>query len=458
MRRRCQIDAELGSQADVSGLIDALDSPQRRPQAIKLHDEIDVYRTLWAGRDVVVKCYKHVGLVHSIRHTLKGSRARHGWLNARRLLEAGIRTPHPLAYVDEYRGPLLWRSFLVTEFSSGRRLDDLLGDAHVPEGTKRRLVSQVLRLLDRLARHGISHGDMKHTNILCDGPLVVLTDLDGTRVGGAPFVRRARQRRDLCRFLRGLVPAGEAECPLPCGDTLDPALLQDPVRFGAEQVPSSEGSRVWRLALPSGTSTRRIYLKEYVARSWLDRVKHLVRVSRARRAIRGALLLARIGLKTPEIIGSGTLGPRCFLATAEATEARSLYEYVGTSCPSSTLSLRRRMLRRLGDEIGRMHQAGIVHGDLRPGNILVRRTGQDWEFFFIDNERTKRWPCMPWRLRRKNLVQLNMLPRGITRTDRLRFFQAYLLANPSVRLDYRRWARDVMRVTRRRFRRKGWIE
>jgi tRNA A-37 threonylcarbamoyl transferase component Bud32 len=464
MRRRSQIDAELDSQADIAGLIDSLDSAQGRLRALKLHDEIDVYRTTWSGRDVVVKCYKHVGLIHSIRHTLKGSRARRGWLNARRLMELGVRTPRPLAYVDEYRGPLLWRSFLVTEFAAGRRLDDLLGDARVSEATKRRMVSQVLHLLDRLALHGISHGDMKHTNILCDGSCAILTDLDGMRVHSLGWLRRARQYRDINRFFRSFSPTEKGEGPLSAatqGHVLDPALLRDPRRFGGEQVASSEGSRVWRIELSFGASTRRVYLKEYVTRSWLDRVKHLARANRARRATQGSLLLARAGLKTPEIVAVSTLRQRCFLATVEVADAHPAHEYFRAGCQpyaSSTLRERRQILRQLGCEIGRMHRAGIVHGDLRPGNILIRRNGKNWEFFFIDNERTKRWPRIPRKLRLKNLVQINMLPDEISNTDRLRFFQAYMLANPSVRLDYRKWAGDVMAVTRRRFRKKGWVQ
>jgi tRNA A-37 threonylcarbamoyl transferase component Bud32 len=464
MPRQFQIDPELGTQADVEGLIDFVDSSRARSSALKLHDEIDVYRTTWMGRDVVVKCYKHVGLIHSLRHTLKGSRARRGWRNGRRLMELGVPTPRPLAYVDEYRGPLLWRSLLVTTFEAGRRLDELLKDDRVAEGTKRRLVSQVLRRLDRLACHGVSHGDMKHTNILCQGSRIILTDLDGMRTSKLGWVRRFRTLRDISRFFRGLVPAEKAVPPrsdvLPTVN-LEPALLREPAHFGAERVTSSPGARVWRLTLPSDPSIGRVYLKEYVTRSWLDRIKDLVRPSRARRAMRGAQWLAQAGLKTPRIVAAPALGHRCFLVTVEVADAHAAYEYFRAGRPahaSSTLRERRRLLRQLGHEIGRMHQAGIVHGDLRAGNILVRRGDPGWDFFFIDNERTRKWPWIPRRWRLKNLVQLNMLPNEITNTDRLRFFDAYMQHNPSVRLDCSGWARDVMATTHRRFRKRGWIE
>ena len=147
------------------------------------------------------------------------------------------------------------------------------------------------------------------------------------------------------------------------------------------------------------------------------------------------------------------------MATVEAPDAIPMYHHLlgepgGT--PRCTGRQRRQLLHVLGEAVGRMHRAGIVHGDLRPGNILARKSDGRWEVFFIDNERTKKWPFLPNRLRLKNLVQINMLPSDVSKTDRLRFFHAYLLLNPSVRPRYKEWARKAMSITRRRFQQKGW--
>ena len=52
--------------------------------------------------------------------------------------------------MDEHRGPLLWQSFLVTEYVGSPMLDSVLRDPRVPEGRKRRMIHQTLRLIDRL--------------------------------------------------------------------------------------------------------------------------------------------------------------------------------------------------------------------------------------------------------------------------------------------------------------------
>lgn len=167
----------------------------------------------WNGQDVVIKRYNHQGLRHSLRHTLKGSRAKRNWHNAHRLLSLQIATPQPLAYVDRYRGPLLWQSYYVTRFVAGPQLCEVLRDESIADAEKQRINDQVLRLLDLMAEHGISHGDMKHTNILCDGTGLTLTDLDAMRIGGLSWLCRRRFQRDVERYRRDLRPVSGPSGP-----------------------------------------------------------------------------------------------------------------------------------------------------------------------------------------------------------------------------------------------------
>jgi tRNA A-37 threonylcarbamoyl transferase component Bud32 len=167
-----------------------------------------VSRVRWNGQEVVVKRYNRRGFWHSLRHTIKGSRAKRTWLHAHRLVSLGVATPEPLAYFDEYRGRLLRRSYFVTRFVPGPHVYQMLRDPTVADEQKQGIHDQILDLLSRLAEHGISHGDMKHTNILFDGTGVVLTDLDAMRIGGARWLRRRRYRRDLERYRRDLAGLG----------------------------------------------------------------------------------------------------------------------------------------------------------------------------------------------------------------------------------------------------------
>jgi tRNA A-37 threonylcarbamoyl transferase component Bud32 len=160
-----------------------------------------VSRLGWNGKDMVVKRYNHKGLVHSVRHTIRRSRARRSWLHGHRLGMLGVATPGPLAFIEQHRGMLVWKSYLVTEYVEGRNLHDFLRDDNVTERQKSEICGQIKELLDRLRGRKISHGDLKHTNFLiaADGP--VLTDLDGMRVHRLGWACKVRQARDLKDFV-----------------------------------------------------------------------------------------------------------------------------------------------------------------------------------------------------------------------------------------------------------------
>ena len=197
-------DRRFAGGQSMAEFVRAVDALMHQGQILKNDRASFVSRVLWNGHDTVVKRYNHRGLWHSLRHTIKGSRAKRNWLNAHRLVHLKIATPEPLAYIDQYRGPLLWQSYFVARFVPGPQVHEILRDETMVQAQKQRVSDQVLDLLRRMAEHGISHGDMKHTNILYDGTGVVLTDLDAMRIGGTGWLRRRRYRRDVDRYLRDL--------------------------------------------------------------------------------------------------------------------------------------------------------------------------------------------------------------------------------------------------------------
>jgi len=83
---------------------------------------------------------------------------------------------------------------------------------------------------------------------------------------------------------------------------------------------------------------------------------------------------------------------------------------------------KRALLRQLGTEVGRLHAAGFVHGDLVPPNLRLR----DGMLVFLDNDRTRRGRLLVRLGARRNLVQLGrfVVP-GVTLSDRARVLAAY---------------------------------
>jgi len=121
--------------------------------------------------------------------------------------------------------------------------------------------------------------------------------------------------------------------------------------------------------------------------------------------------------------------------TSEVEDAQKLSILLSNRCQNLTkeaLRDKRRLIKAFGQTIGKMHTAGVFHGDLRLGNILAKRDEAGWQFFFLDNERTQKFSKLPGKLRLKNLVQVNMFRKGISNTDRSRFLNAYLEENPII--------------------------
>ncbi len=105
----------------------------------------------------------------------------------------------------------------------------------------------------------------------------------------------------------------------------------------------------------------------------------------------------------------------------------------------------------MADLVRRFHQRGFVHGDLVASNVFVSAAGGEQIFYFMDNDRTRRYPTWaPQFLWKRNLIQLNRMPLpGITLQDRMRFFKSYL-GNQRLASGERRLARWLERNTRRR--------
>lgn len=198
-------------------------------------------------------------------------------------------------------------------------------------------------------------------------------------------------------------------------------------------VHKAEG-RVRAGALDLGRG-RRAFIKRVETRSWLRGMIERFRGSRARRALRGAALLAAAGLDHP--------------APLAATEVRSTAGAVRVSWLASeflagaqTLSVfalgrhgerRAEMHRRIAithavaTAVRRMHERGLYTRDLQETNLMVEEAGGGFHLWFIDLEDFARARRVSLHRRLRNLVHLDRsIGRFLGRAGRLRFLHVYL--------------------------------
>jgi hypothetical protein len=250
-------------------------------------------------------------------------------------------------------------------------------------------------------------------------------------------------------------------------DTFEQALLDSEKelreRYRLTTIRSSKFARVYKLTVRFDDVDKGVYFKQYLCRSIWDFIKDFVRASRAERAFKATEMLGENGFDAPTIIAMGEFRyglchTTHFLVTLEIENAKQIYQFIPDRLQNLTkqqLQGKRELIRAFGRTVGKMHAAGIFHGDLRLGNILARQEKNRWRFFFLDNERTRKFYRLPARLRLKNLVQVNMFPpAAMSNTDRMRFFREYWAQNERAKTKKTDLIEKVLKKTRRRLGKK----
>jgi tRNA A-37 threonylcarbamoyl transferase component Bud32 len=223
----------------------------------------------------------------------------------------------------------------------------------------------------------------------------------------------------------------------------------------AEALRESRHARTFMLSLPHENGPQTSFLKIYHRSGWRADLKDRWRQSKAMRALRISRRLVDDGFLAPAVIAAGEqrtgrLLQRAFLLTeAVAWPTLAQLGELLASLPGEEGRRRRRVvIGALGAEVGRLHRAGYVHGDLVVTNVLVDE-GPPPRFCFLDHDRSRKRSKPSNRELRRTLVELNRLAvPGVRHADRLRFLVRYADVHAWSRSEMRRQARWVTRKTR----------
>lgn len=191
-----------------------VEAARTRPEArtLKATPTVQVVRSSMDGREVLIKRYLLPTLRWRMKYAGRVSRARRAWASAQAVAAAGIATPEPLGFL-EIRGRLWPREsvYLCAFETQAPDLRSWLERSYAGWTDARRdaLAEELRVFLRRFFGHGVTHPDLKASNILVRDPdddarrTLMIIDLE------AGACRPVRIRRDL---VRNLVQLNGAVC------------------------------------------------------------------------------------------------------------------------------------------------------------------------------------------------------------------------------------------------------
>ena len=192
---------------------------------------------------------------------------------------------------------------------------------------------------------------------------------------------------------------------------------------------------VYRADLPEGS----VYVKHFLVPNFRAKARQWFRSGKGRNEGRRAAKLEAIGVPTITPVALGERRVRKllmenFLVTEEIPDTLPLDEFVEHRLPLMPAGRRGRLRRdlalTLADLTARLHDAGFVHQDFHPGNLLLHiGPGDSLRLAVIDLDALRQIRTLNWPDVRENLAHLNhYFWSRCNRSDRYRFLQAYLKA------------------------------
>lgn len=144
------------------------------------------------GRSLVIKRYNQKTFLTLLKRKLGITRARNCWRHAHLLEMVGIRTPAPVAVIENVKGA----TYYISSYTNGNKLSRY----HRDNGDMSPLLPLLKELFDTMHLGRLVHGDLKASNILIADKQLWLIDLDV--MAENPFNYSYRRNKDEKRFLQ----------------------------------------------------------------------------------------------------------------------------------------------------------------------------------------------------------------------------------------------------------------
>lgn len=385
-------------------LLDEIVSPQSQTAVIKESPVKLVTLHSARGLKFYVKRYQHFAVaLRPLKFFFKPSQARQEWQLAQQIESLGVPIVRHVALGERWTSRGLQESILITESFDGMTLSE-----------KTNFDSKaVLDFINRMHERGVLQTDLHPGNILvaASGEMR-LVDLHGTKIMSQ--LNEYQRMRNLARLRSAL--------EIPVSSEVERMSIRERqqrmhyrsgrcLKHNREFAPKKLGGLEWRVRLPFFNETVQsilsdpenflksrakilkagrtatvgcaegFVLKRFNFRKAENLVKDWFRHSRAYRAYCKAYHLELLGIPTAKPIAAAeqrvfSFLRRSYLLMEEIPGATSLGQKLRSGKKPS-----REIIRKTAELIGRLHQEGFSHRDLKESNIVFDRDGK---IFLLD--------------------------------------------------------------------------
>jgi hypothetical protein len=230
------------------------------------------------------------------------------------------------------------------------------------------------------------------------------------------------------------------DAPEPVRDDLLPRV-SSPLFF-EQTAPAKAGASksLWLAALPIGGEERSFIIKRYENKTLPDRLKTLIRPSKARQELEAACGVSQRGIPTPVPLAIGMrrrwgMTRESFVILEKMSDCQDLNRFFlaphAPGAAARSASEKWAIIKALGDLARRVNESGIHQSDFALNNFLIERDVRgEAKLYLSDFEKIALKRSLSFHEEVTCLAKLNRVGREVSLADRMRFLKSYAGSQP----------------------------
>lgn len=230
------------------------------------------------------------------------------------------------------------------------------------------------------------------------------------------------------------------DAPDPFRDDLIPRVSSPLFFEGSVPTKAGASKSLWLAGLHIDGEERFFIIKRYEHKNPADRIKTLIRPSKAHQELEAARGVSRRGIPTPLPLAIGVrkrwgMVHESFVILEKMQDCQDLNRFFLVACaPDASargFSEKRNIIRELGALARKVNEAGVHQSDFALNNFLLERDDRgEAKLYLSDFEKITLRRSLTFDQEITCLAKLNRVGREVSLADRMRFLKSYAGVEP----------------------------